>query len=46
MFADTLWKNRIEISKYIIKDRVNKNNVDEFINEFENYVKKGREIQL
>ena len=36
-----LWKKRIEISKYIIKDRVNKQNVDEFINEFENYVKKS-----
>ena len=29
-----LWKNRREISKYIIKDRVNKNNVDEFLKEF------------
>ena len=36
-----LWKNRIEISKYIIKDKVNKDNVDEFINEFKNYVKKS-----
>ena len=36
-----LWKNRIEVSKYIIKDRVNKENIDEFINEFENYVKKS-----
>ena len=35
-----LWKNRIEVSKYIINDRINKENVDEFINEFENYVKK------
>ena len=35
-----LWKNRIEISKYIINDRVNKENVDEFIIEFENYTKK------
>lgn len=26
-----LWKNRLEISKYIIRDRVNKENVDEFI---------------
>ena len=33
-------KNRIEISKYIIADKVNKNNVDEFILEFENYTKK------
>lgn len=35
-----LWKNRIEISKYIINDRVNKENVDEFIIEFENYNKR------
>lgn len=39
-----LWKNRIEISKYIIKDRVNENNVDEFLNEFENYTKKGEKF--
>lgn len=39
-----LWKNRIEISKYIINDRVNKENVDEFINEFENYTKKSEQF--
>ena len=39
-----LWKNRIEISKYIINDRVNKDNVDEFIREFENYTKKSKEF--
>ena len=32
-----LWKNRKEISKYIIKDRVNKDNIDEFLTEFVNY---------
>ena len=32
-----IWKNRLEISKYIIKDRVNKDNVDEILNEFINY---------
>lgn len=32
-----LWKNRFEISKYIIRDRVNVDNVDEFIIEFTNY---------
>ena len=32
-----LWKDRKEISKYIIKDRVNKENIDEFINEFTDY---------
>jgi threonine aldolase len=36
-----LWKNRIEVSKFIINDRVNKENVDEFIFEFEKYVKKS-----
>ena len=36
-----LWKNRIEISKYIVKDRVNKENVEEFIKEFEEYTKKS-----
>lgn len=34
-----IWKNRLEIAKYIIKDRVNKNNVDEILNEFINYAK-------
>ena len=32
-----IWKNRVEISKYIIKDRVNLNNVDEVLEEFTNY---------
>ena len=32
-----IWKNRLEISKYIIKDRVNFDNVDEILEEFENY---------
>lgn len=36
-----LWKNRKEISKYIIKDRVNKENIDEYINEFVDYVGKN-----
>lgn len=36
-----LWKNRLEISKYIINDRVTKQNVSEFIDEFENYTKKS-----
>ena len=36
-----LWRGRLEISKYIIKDRVNKNNVEEFVTEFENYSKKS-----
>ena len=32
-----IWKNRIEISKYIIKDRVKLDNVDEILEEFVNY---------
>ena len=35
-----IWKNRIEISKYIIKDRVNLDNVDEILEEFSNYAGK------
>ena len=36
-----LWKNRLELSKYIVSDRVDKENVDEFINEFEDYTKQS-----
>jgi len=32
-----LWRKRKEISKYIIKDRVNLNNIDEILNEFVSY---------
>ena len=32
-----LWKKRKEISKFIINDRVNKNNIDEIIKEFISY---------
>ena len=39
-----LWKNRIEVSKFIINDRVNKENVEEFIFEFENYTKKSEKF--
>ena len=39
-----LWKNRIEVCKFIINDRVNKENVDEFIIEFENYTKKSEKF--
>ena len=35
------WKDRIKISKYIINDRVNKYNVDEFYTEFMNYSSKN-----
>ena len=34
-----IWKNRIKISKYIIKDRVTLENVDEILEEFENYAR-------
>jgi len=36
-----LWKNRKEISKYIIKDRVNSNNIDEILKEFTKYESKN-----
>ena len=36
-----IWKDRIKISKYIINDRVNKDNVDEFYTEFMNYSSKN-----
>lgn len=32
-----IWRNRLEISKFIIKDRVNKDNVNEILEEFVNY---------
>ena len=36
-----LWRDRKEISKYIINDRVNKDNIDEFLNEFTDYLGKN-----
>ena len=36
-----IWKDKIEISKYIINDMINKNNVDEFYTEFINYSSKN-----
>lgn len=35
-----LWKKRKEVSKYIIKDRVTLNNIDEILKEFESYAGK------
>lgn len=35
-----LWKKRKEISKFIINDRVNKNNIDTILNEFTAYAGK------
>ena len=41
IIADTLmtliWRDRIEAAKYIIIDRVNKNNINEILEEFEKY---------
>ena len=34
-----LWRDRLEISKYIIKDRVNKDNIKEILTEYEQYAK-------
>lgn len=36
-----LWKNRINVVKYIIKDRVNNNNINKIIKEYENYIGDG-----
>lgn len=36
-----LWKDRKEISKYIIKDRVNPKNINNIMNEFKDYVSNG-----
>jgi hypothetical protein len=32
-----IWKNRLEISKYIVNDRVNSNNAKEILDEFIKY---------
>ena len=41
IIADTLmtliWRDRIEVAKYIIRDRVNKDNINEILEEFEKY---------
>lgn len=36
-----LWKNKKKISEYIINDRVNKENIDIYIKEYENYNSEG-----
>lgn len=36
-----LYKNRIKVDKFIIKDRVNKDNIKTIISEFENYISNG-----
>ena len=45
-----IWKNRLEIAKYIIKDIVNEENVDEILEEFNNSAKENdannEEIQV
>ena len=32
-----VWKDKLEVAKYIIKDRVNKNNINLIFEEFTNY---------
>ena len=39
-----LWKNKLEISKYIIRDRVNEENVEEFITEYEKHISKNNDF--
>ena len=39
-----LWKGRLEFCKYIIKDRVNKENIDEILNEFEKYTRARQKV--
>lgn len=36
-----LWKNRIDVVKYIIQDYINEDNIDEIILEFDNYSDKN-----
>ncbi len=37
-----LWKNRLEIAKYIIRDRVNKDNIDEIFSRYTEYASNGK----
>ena len=39
-----LWKDRLEFCKYIIKDRVNQENIEEIIDEFEEYTKEREKV--
>ena len=39
-----LWKGRLELCKYIIKDKVNENNIDEILKEFEEYTKEREKV--
>ena len=39
-----LWKGRLEFCKYIIKDKVNENNIDEILKEFEEYTKEREKV--
>jgi len=40
-FQVLLWKNHLEACKYIIKDKVNKSNIDEIFKEYVEYAKNG-----
>lgn len=39
-----LWKGRLEFCKYIIKDKVNENNIGEILKEFEEYTKEREKV--
>ena len=39
-----LWKDRLEFCKYIIKDKVNVDNIDEILEEFEKYTKEREKV--
>lgn len=41
-----LFKNRLEFCKYIIKDKVNENNIDEILKEFDEYTKDREAVNL
>lgn len=42
--ATMLWKDRINVSKYLIEKRVNSKNINEIIKEFERYVSDGKDF--
>ncbi len=39
-----LWKDRLEFCKYIIRDSINKENIDEVLDEFEKYTKEREKV--
>jgi len=40
-----LWRNRINISKYLIEKKVNRDNINVIITEFEDYLSNGKGIK-